>query len=170
MKLIKKIGFLSLFLMTFPLLAQSEKGTKTWSTKTQFMVGFYHFGGYGKEKPIYYLEQYLDYQLTEKYSLGMGLGINLYPAQLASPLSVNAKYHFKLKALSAYFQQSYGYNIKLGKVFFKSSRYLGSLGLAFKSNEKISWTSDLGYAFIWDKYSGASLTLHLGIGLKFSFR
>ena len=101
MKLIKKIGFLSLFLMTFPLLAQSEKGAKT-----QFMVGFYHFGGYGKEKSIYYLEQYLDYQLTEKYSLGMGLGINLYPAQLASPLSVIAKYHFKLKALSAYFQQS----------------------------------------------------------------
>ena len=167
MKIIKYIIVLSLLLNLFSAQAQTGSFEKSWHSKTNLKLSLYHFGGYASERAIIYIEQHLAYRIHPKFSVGGGFGINSYPFLLAFPIFVEGQYHFKIKSRASYIYQSLGRNIKITDVFFKSNRYVGSLGTKLKLSKKLSLAPELGYSLIWDKYGGGDLSLFVGIGIGY---
>ena len=113
------------------------------------------------------MEQQFDYRFYAHFSIGGGLGLNLYPAALAFPLFVHGKYHFHIAGIKAYLHQSLGIHLKLSPLFFAANRYLGSLGADLTLGEKLILSPELGDSLIWDKYGGGALSALLGIGVKY---
>jgi len=140
--------------------------SKVWTGETYFLMSAYRLGSYQKERPTLFLEQNLNYRVNKRISIGVGTGINLYPALLALPLKFDGRYHFQVKSTPMSIVQSYGRNIKLSDSFFRSNRYVGELRVHFPIG-KISLLPRVGYNLLWDKYNGRSLSFFAGIGIEY---
>lgn len=163
MKLIKSIVVLTFTTLTVSAYGQS---VPKWSGETSLLLTVYRLGSYQKERPTFFLEQNFDRRVSDRFSLGAGFGVNAYPALLAFPAQLNAKYHFKIKSTPFSIMQSYGRNIKLSDVFFNSNRYLGELR-ANISVGKVDLTPRIGYNYLWDRYHGRNLGFLLGVGVEY---
>ena len=145
-----------------------DKTKLAWYGNTSIGLSIYHFGGYTKQRPIYSLEQTFEIAPFEKIRFGLGTGFNLYPAALTIPVYATVKYLITSK--EKWFcsvSQSYGRNIKMGKIGFSSNRYTGNIGNSLKVSEKLWIQSELGYLLNWDKYGGGSLSLSLNFGISY---
>lgn len=168
MKIIRNILLVVIMLTTVSAFAQSISNTKKLSFKTNLRMSIYHLPGYNAERAIYYLEQHVSYPINTRFSFGGGLGINAYPFLLGLPIFIDGMYHFKpIKKVAPYFYQSFGRNIKVGSVFFKSNRLLGSFGANIKVSKKVILVPELGYSMLWDKYGGGAFSFIIGIGIKY---
>ncbi len=166
MKLIRVLTLLS---FSFCLLSVQAQSNPKWTGETSFLLTAYRLGSYEKERPTFFVEQNFSRRLNEHFSVGAGLGINVYPALLAFPVQVNGKYHFKIKSLPFSIMQSYGRNIKLSDVFFKSNRYLGEVRANF-SVGKVNLVPRVGYNLLWDRYGGRNLGFLIGIGVEYRLK
>jgi hypothetical protein len=165
MRLTKILTIILITISTFDSKAQNltDKGL---SGETYFYSSFYRLGSYNKERPTFFLEQNINYRFNKRFSAGVGLGIDLYPALLAFPLFIDVKYHFKIMSLPFNLTQSLGRNIKLTDTFFTSYRYMGDLSLTIKL-KKMNINPRIGYNFLWEKYGGKNLGFFAGIGIEY---
>lgn len=168
MKLIKPILVTLMLFSICETQAQTET-YKEWSGETYLLSSFYRLGSYNHERPTLFLEQSFDYRLNKQFSAGLGIGINLYPALLGAPISVNAKYHFTIKSVPFSFNQSLGRNIRWSDSFFASNRNMGEIRANIPLNN-ITFNPRLGYNFLWEKYGGGNLSFFLGIGIEYKLK
>jgi hypothetical protein len=166
MKLIRNILILIILLSASGIKAQTDL-SKRWTGETYLLSSFYRLGSYSKERPTLFLEQDFNNRLSERFSVGAGFGISLYPSLLAFPVSVNGKYHFRIKSIPFSIIQSYARHIKLSDVFFASNRYIGELR-ANLPLKKVTINPRLGYNFLWDKYGGKNLSFIVGVGIEYN--
>jgi len=171
MRSIKKI----ILLCTLGLIShysQCQELTKrSWYSNTSIGLSTYHFGSYSKQRPIFYLEQSFEIALLRKIRLGLGTGLNLYPATLTIPVFANTRFIAASKnKWTCYITQSYGRNLKIGRIGFNSNRYTGNLGNSFKVGEKLWLQGELGYLINWDKYGGGSVSLNLNFGMSYKIK
>ena len=160
---------LFLILMIFSLtLAElnAQENTQKWSQQVDASVGFYHLGAYAKENPSLFLEYQANYRVLKKINIGLGAGVNLYPAALAYPLYVEAQYRFSIGDLPAYTSQSYGVNLKLGERSFFSHRNVGNLNVILFQDKNVQLISGLGYLFLWDNYGGKNISFLFNVGIE----
>lgn len=161
----RKIKFLLLlsFLSTYAD-AQGEK--KNWFTTTNLIGSYYHLGSYSKERPFAGIEQLVEYAAFEKFRFGLGTGFNLYPANATIPIYITARFITPMNdKWSFYILQSYGRNIKTGKIGFNSNRIYTDFGAPFHINQKFSINPSMGALMNWDKWGGKSLSFTGGLGL-----
>lgn len=150
--------------VTFNIFSQS-KIEKKWQGETSILSSFYRLGTYSKERPTFFLEQGINYQINDLFSIGTGLGINIYPALFALPIQIQGNYRFNIKNQPFALSQAVGRNIKLSDNFFRSNRYLGELKIILPVKKTVHLAPRLGYNLLWDKYNGRSLSYFIGIGL-----
>lgn len=137
--------------------------------KTNILVSFYHSGGYQKARRFCFLDQSFEYRFHRKYSAGLGFGINLYPAAIATPFFINGRYHFSIRKINCSIEQSIGKNIKIQEYGFNSNRYFGAIGVDFNLRKYLSLNTQVGYLYLWDKYGGEELSLVATLGLTYKF-
>ena len=163
MKWIKYITILSCFLST-SVFAQSDN---KWMGNTKLTVSYFHLGSYSKERPLLFLDQSFEYVVAPKFRIGMGTGINLYPANLTIPVFADFKYITELNKMGVFIHQSYGYNLKLGDVGFFSHRFNGGFGFNIRLSEKLTLDPELGYVLNLDNFGGGSLSFTAAVGLYY---
>ena len=147
-----------------------EREKPSWYSNTSFGLSVYHIGSFAKERPIFSLEQSFEIAPFEKIRFGIGTGINLYPATLTIPIFASVKYILKSKEKwSCSIMQSYGRNLKIGKIGFNSNRYIGNFGNSFQVAEKTWIQGELGYLLNWDRYGIGSISLILNLGINYRF-
>lgn len=144
---------------------QIEKGTFEFSTNLH--GSFYHIGSYSKERPAFYLEQELNYYVSNELSLGIQTGINLYPGLLGFPVSITAHKENYTTARTLIFTQSIGRNFGIGELFFSNYRYWGSMGIVLNEAKKMRFIPELGYSLLWDRYGGGALSFFAGVRLSY---
>lgn len=147
--------------------ANAQENMQKWSQQTHLRVGFYHLGSYSKENPSLFLEHQLNYKVHEKWNLGVGAGVNLYPAALAYPIYMEGQYRFSCRGLPSYLSQSYGVNLSLGEYSFFSHRYIGNFNVLLLQQKKIQLITGLGYLYIWDHWGGKNISFLLNAGVEF---
>jgi hypothetical protein len=135
--------------------------------QTQFRLGFYHLGSYAKERPAFLIEHQFNYEVVNRFKLGVGIGVSLYPGALAYPVHIQGQYHFLIGKRKSYLSQDYGINLRLGANSFFSQRYTGGYHLIFNSHKKIEWITGLGYLYIWDNYGGKNISFLINVGILF---
>lgn len=145
----------------------SLKRSDGMNNQTNFRLGFYHLGSYSKENPSLFLEHQVNYHFKEYYSLGLGVGMNLYPAALAFPLYLEGQRLINIGGRQFYFTQSYGVNLKLGDLSFFSHRYNGNFNAMFFFERKVKLIAGLGYLYLWDNYGGKNVSFLLNIGVQY---
>lgn len=146
----------------------AQENSSLLKTSTHLMSSFYHVGSYSKEKPFLALEQTLSYNIKPKIKVGLGTGLNIYPATLTIPIYTFASFTVnKNEKINIELNQSYGRNTKLGEIGFNSNRYAGKLIFNLNSKKQISLAPYLGYLFNWDKWGGKSLSYLIGLSIKY---
>lgn len=138
-----------------------------WMGNTKLTVSYFHVGSYSKERPLFFLDQSFEYVVTPKFRIGLGTGINLYPADLTVPIFADFKYLTELSKFGFFVHQTYGYNLKLGDIGFFSHRLTGGVGLNFRIGERMTLDPELGYLLNMDNYGGGSISFVGSIGLYY---
>lgn len=128
-----------------------------------------HAGSYSKERPIFGLEQTFAYRFHPRFTVGVGVGINLYPALLGVPIKVEGTYSFGNpdKKVGGFAYQSVGRNVKLFRESFNSQRYDGGLGLTIELTDQVDLVPQVGYLMLLDKYRGGFLSANFGVRLTY---
>lgn len=134
---------------------------------TRLDVGTLHAGSYRKERPIIFLEQEFNYRLGERFSVGLGTGIDLYPGALAFPVFLSGTYAFPVGQQQASVQTSLGANLRIAELFFFSYRNVSSLGWVLGRERKVQWVPRLGYVMNLDRYWGGSLSALFGLDIRY---
>lgn len=161
MRLIKAIVFCAFFCSSTSGLSQKDS-IRTWSGESAFMLTVYRLGSYQKERPTFFFEQSFNYRLNQRFSIGAGVGINVYPGALGLPVGINGRYHYRIGKVNCTLVQSYHRNLNVGELFFSSYRYMGELIGHFKIKD-FTLNPKIGYNFLYDKYDGRNLGFLMGI-------
>lgn len=157
-------------LLAFPVLAQGQNTDTGWFGLSKVEIGSFHAGSYRKERPIVMVQEIVAYQFHPRLSLGIGTGLDIYPAALGFPVYLNGAYQFRVGPGQGVAQTSMGMNLRLSDVFFRSMRHSSSLGYAFSIGKRKVLLPKLGYLLNLDGYAGGSLSLVFGLDLVYGRR
>jgi hypothetical protein len=156
--------YIIIYLLSFNGFGQSSN---KWMGNTGLTVSYFHINSYSKERPLFFLDQTFEYVVAPKFRIGLGTGINLYPADLTIPIFADFKYLTELNKFGFFVHQSYGYNLKLGNLGFFSHRLIGGFGVNLKLNSRLTIDPELGYVLNLDNFGGGSLSFVASVGLYY---
>lgn len=152
------------------LLVPTSNGTLKFSGHTNLVGSYYHLGSYSKERPFAFIEQTIEVIPFDNFRFGLGTGFNLYPATAVIPIFATVRYVKPFGDKWGFtITQSYGRNLKTGKIGFNSNRYYGDIGALYALKEKIGLTFGMGYLMNWDRWGGKSLSFTGSAGLYYLF-
>jgi len=161
----KLIFSLLVFLFSFAAFAQEKE--ESFIGETSFQCEFYHLGSYSKERPVYLLQQNINYIFSPHFSGGIGVGFALYPAALALPVSFNANYHFNPGKTPLIWKNSFGANIIAGDLFFAASNFKSGIAIQLFKEKPMHLIPEAGFHFLFDGYGGKALSIYGGIGITY---